>query len=68
MAPKKMQCPKCKSLNVQVLGQQKKEFSVKKAIIGGVLTGGIGAIAGFAGKNGKYEVFCSDCGYRWKVK
>ncbi len=54
---KSIKCPKCKSTNVQVLGQQKKGFSA-----------GIGLLAGFAGKKGKYEVFCGDCGYRWKVK
>ena len=65
---KTMKCPKCKSTNIQVLGQQKKGFSVGKAAVGGVLTGGIGLLAGFAGKKGKYEVFCGDCGHRWKVK
>lgn len=65
---KSMKCPKCKGTNIQVLGQQKKGFSVGKAVVGGALTGGIGLLAGFAGKKGKYEVFCGDCGYRWKVK
>jgi hypothetical protein len=35
---------------------------------GALLTGGIGVLAGFAGKKGKYEVFCTDCGHRWKTK
>lgn len=46
----------------------KKAFSVGKAIGGALLTGGIGTLAGFAGKKGKYEVFCMNCGHRWKTK
>ena len=65
---KTMACPKCKSTNIEVLGERRKGFSVGKAIGGGLLTGGIGVLAGFAGKKGKFEVFCKDCGYRWKVK
>ncbi len=67
---KKMKCPKCKGSNIQVLGNDKKGFSVGKAVGGTLLTGGlaVGALAGFAGKKGKYEVFCTDCGHRWKVK
>jgi len=26
----------------------------------------VGLLAGFAGKQGKYEVFCKNCGKRWK--
>ena len=63
-----MKCPKCKSLNVEVMGQNKKGFSVGKAALGGVLTGGIGLMAGFLGKKGKYDVFCKECGHRWQVK
>lgn len=65
---KKVKCPKCKSLNIQVLGNDRKGFSVGKAVGGAFLTGGIGLLAGFAGKKGKYEVFCSDCGHRFKIK
>ena len=65
---KSMYCPKCKSTNIQVLGERRKGFSVGKAIGGGLLTGGIGLLAGFTGKKGKFEVFCQDCGHRWKVK
>lgn len=39
------------------------------AMLSGFAVGtGIGALVGFAGKNGKYEVFCLDCGKRFKVK
>ena len=50
------------------MGNPRKGFSVGKAIGGALLIGRIGALAGFAGKKGKYEVFCMNCGYRWKVK
>ena len=32
------------------------------------MSNGIGLLAGFAGKKGKFEVFCKDCGHRFKVK
>ena len=35
-------CPKCKSTNIQVVGQRKKAFSLGKATVGAVLTGGVG--------------------------
>ncbi len=61
-------CPKCKSTNIQVMGNNKKGFSIGKAIGGALLTGGIGTLAGFAGKKGKYELFCVNCGHRWTQK
>ena len=63
-----MRCPKCRSTNIEVLGNKRKSFSLGKAVGGALLTSGVGAIAGFAGKKGKYEVFCRSCGTRWKVK
>ncbi len=63
-----MNCPKCGSTNIQVLGNNRKGFSIGKAVGGALLTGGIGALAGFAGKKGKYDVFCMDCGNRFQVK
>ena len=65
---KKIICPKCRSINIQVLGNDRKGFSVGKSLAGGLLTGGMGLIAGFAGKKGKYDVFCADCGHRFQVK
>lgn len=64
-APK---CPKCGSANIQLLGQRKKAFSVGKAVAGGLLTGGIGTLAGFAGKNGDYQWICMSCGERFQMK
>ena len=65
---KQVKCPKCKSTNVQVLGNDRKGFSVGKSIAGAVLTGGVGLLVGFAGKKGKYDMFCADCGTRFQVK
>lgn len=64
----KLKCPKCKSTNIQVVGQNRKAFSVGKAVAGGLLTGGIGTLVGFAGKKGKTECFCTECGKRFKIK
>lgn len=65
-------CPKCKSTNVQAVGQHKKGFSVGKAVVGTVLTGGLGAVgvlAGFAGKKTKkIDMICMDCGKQFKFK
>ncbi|PWT35762.1 hypothetical protein DKZ22_10920 [Limosilactobacillus reuteri] len=62
-----MKCPKCRSTNVQPLGVHKKGFSVGKAIGGAVLTGGVGAVAGFLGKNTNQTDFvCMDCGKQFK--
>lgn len=60
-------CPKCKSTNVQVIGNHRKGFSVGKAVVGGVLTGGVGTLAGFAGKKGKKtDMICMNCGKKFK--
>lgn len=57
-----LKCTKCKSTDVQFMDNKRKSFSVGKAVAGTVLTGGIGAIAGFAGKKGKDRWHCRDCG------
>lgn len=54
-------CPRCGSENVTC---GKKGFSGKKAIIGGLLTGGIGLAAGFLGSN-KLQYTCLICGNVW---
>lgn len=64
-----MKCKYCKSENVEFVGKPRKGFSVGKAVVGGVLTGGIGTLAGFVGKKGKKtEWVCLDCGKTFKVK
>ena len=66
---KKMKCPRCRSHNIEVMGGGRKNVSIGKSLIGGALTGGAGFIlGGLMGKKGKYEVFCKDCGHRWKMK
>lgn len=59
---KDIKCPRCNSTKIQVLGKKRKGFSIGKAVGEALLTGVYGLLAGFAGKKGKYEVFCSDCG------
>lgn len=61
MASKTLICPYCGSDKIYAVGRTKKGFSTKKAIVGGLLTGGIGLIAGFAGKSGKMEYCCKKC-------
>ncbi|WP_161877897.1 hypothetical protein [Alkalibacterium sp. MB6] len=56
-------CPNCSSTVVEHISNNKKAFSVGKAIGGGLLTGGIGTLAGFAGKKGKTDKWhCKECG------
>ena len=62
-----IRCPKCKSINIQVLGNDRKSFSAGKALGGALLTGGIGLLAGFAGSKGMYDCFCKNCGNRFKI-
>jgi len=62
----KVKCPKCKGTNVETLGNKRKAVSVGKAAVGGLIAGPPGLLVGFAGKQGKYEVFCRNCGKRWK--
>lgn len=63
-----IKCPHCKSKNVQFMQQGKKGFSVGKAVGGAVLTGGVGALAGFTGKNGKKQWHCQNCGNVFETK
>lgn len=57
-------CPYCGSDNLTFAGNKRKGFSVGKAIGKAFITpGGIGALAGFAGKKGKKNQFiCMSCG------
>lgn len=65
---KKVKCTKCNSLDIQFMGNNKKAFSTGKAIGGAVLTGGIGALAGFAGKKGRDQWRCNKCGEMFETK
>ncbi|MBP2644289.1 MAG: hypothetical protein H6Q67_2176 [Firmicutes bacterium] len=64
LANTSVRCPHCHSEQVAG-GIARSAFSVKKAVVGGVLFGGIGAIAGLAGNN-KANVFCMKCGHTWR--
>lgn len=55
-------CPRCKSTQITA---NKKGFSGKKAVIGGLLTGGIGILAGTLGSN-KIKITCLNCGMIFK--
>jgi DNA-directed RNA polymerase subunit RPC12/RpoP len=53
-----IKCPKCGSTQ---LSANKKGFSGKKAVVGGLLTGGVGLLAGTIGSN-KVKITCLACG------
>ncbi len=58
-----LRCPKCRSTQ---LSADKKGFGAGKALIGGVLTGGVGLLAGFIGSK-KIMITCLKCGHQWKA-
>lgn len=58
---KTLQCPKC---NSNLISANKKGFGLGKAVVGGVLTGGVGLLAGFIGSR-KIYLTCLNCGHRW---
>ena len=59
----KIACPHCDSTDIQFMGNNKKSFSVGKAVGGTLLVGGVGALAGFVGKKGKKNNWhCKNCG------
>lgn len=55
-------CPKCGSSQITA---NKKGFSGKKAVVGALLTGGIGIAAGTIG-SGKIIITCLNCGNQFK--
>lgn len=68
MSTKKAKCPKCNSLNIAPLGQNKKAFSGGKMVGGALLLGPVGLAAGFLGKKKGYDFYCSECGHVFTVK
>lgn len=63
-----LKCPHCKSKNVNFMQNNRKSFSMGKAAAGTILTGGIGAVAGFAGKKGNDQWHCQECGQVFETK
>lgn len=61
-------CPNCGSPRVELLGENRKGFSFGKAAGGALLTGGIGLLAGFAGKKDGTKFFCDACHKTFKIK
>lgn len=61
-------CPLCGSTNLQVTGgNDKKKFSLGKAVGGTILAGGIGALAGFLGEGSdKDKIVCMNCGLKFE--
>ena len=57
-----LRCPRCRSTYITA---NKKGFGLGKALVGGVLTGGVGLLAGFIG-SGKVKCTCLKCGHEWK--
>lgn len=55
-------CPKCVSTSVQPV---KKGFGLGKAVVGGVLLGPVGLLAGAIGKN-KIDMYCMKCHNKWR--
>lgn len=61
-------CPKCKSASVQYV-ERRKQLSLGRAVVGGVLTNGIGAAVGaVTSKKRKGIMKCLKCGNEWKLK
>ena len=63
-----VRCPYCRSQHVQFMQQDRKAFSAGKAAAGAFLTGGVGLLAGFAGKKGKNNWHCINCGRVFQTK
>lgn len=73
----KLTCKKCGSHDFQLAGDNSKKYSFGKSVAGsvglGIVTGGLGFIAGgavgFAGKKGKKNTFvCMNCGKTREVR
>jgi hypothetical protein len=56
-------CPECNSKAVSVNTQK---YGVGKALVGTLLTGGVGLLAGGIGRN-NLKLTCLDCGKKWTI-
>lgn len=65
---KTIKCPRCNSMDVTFLENDRKKFSIGKAVGGNLLAGDVGTLAGFAGKKGKKNHWkCNECGNTFKA-
>jgi hypothetical protein len=62
-APASVSCPKCRSVQVTA---SDKGIGVKKAVVGGLLLGPLGLLAGMKGRK-TVMVGCMKCGHRWEA-
>ena len=62
-SPDRIGCPKCGSTELHA---EKQGFSGKKALVGAVLTGGIGLLAGTIGSK-NVKITCLKCGHSFKA-
>jgi len=61
-------CPMCGSKDGWIrIEKTKKGFSFGKAVVGGVLTGGVGLVAGALGKKAATYA-CRDCGFQHEYR
>ena len=64
---KKVKCPKCKSLDSEVISQDKKH-SLVKGVVGGAVFGLVGAAVGVS-RGAKIVTFrCNNCGNIFEIK
>ncbi|MGN1367161.1 MAG: hypothetical protein ACI406_17460 [Victivallis vadensis] len=61
-ADENIRCPECGSTQITA---NKKGINVANAVIGSVLFGGIGILAGLVGKD-KIIITCLNCGHHWQ--
>ena len=69
-----MNCPRCGSVNCQIINEattKGRDYSAGKGCIGTLILGPIGLLCGACGKgrqiiNTNYWV-CNNCGYKWKA-
>ena len=60
-------CPKCHSTSLQYL-EHRKKLSIGRAVVGGALAGGAGAVlGGLTSKKYKGKIKCLNCGHTRKI-
>lgn len=62
-----MRCPTCNESDITLLSSNAKKASAVKIGLG-VMTGGASLLFTGTKTKGLYEVYCNNCGHRWKTK